>query len=187
MNLKDGSEIIGVTTSDEGHMILVLTSLGYGKMSYSKDTDLPDGRHYDGYRLTKRGAKGVTTVKVTPKNGKLVAVRAVEGDEDLLVITQQGIVIRTPLAEVKIAGRNTQGVKIINLEDKQRVASLSIVPHVEPGEDDGTDDEEAEGEDAGAVEAAPVDSTLKDEKPVTPDSLDDDLEKKDDGDGNDDI
>ena len=110
-------------------MILVLTSLGYGKMSYAKDTDLPDGRHYDGYRLTKRGAKGVTTVKVTPKNGKLVAVRAVEGDEDLLVITQQGIVIRTPLSEVKIAGRNTQGVKVIALEDKQRVASISIVPH----------------------------------------------------------
>ena len=112
-------------------MILVLTSLGYGKMSYAKDTDLPDGRHYDGYRLTKRGAKGVTTVKVTPKNGKLVAVRAVEGDEDLLVITQQGIVIRTPLSEVKIAGRNTQGVKVIALEDKQRVASISIVPHGE--------------------------------------------------------
>jgi DNA gyrase subunit A len=187
MNLKDGSSIIGVTTSDEGHMILVLTSLGYGKMSYAKDTDLPDGRHYDGYRLTKRGAKGVTTVKVTPKNGKLVAVRAVEGDEDLLVITQQGIVIRTPLSEVKIAGRNTQGVKVIALEDKQRVASISIVPHEEPGEDDGTDDETLSDEETPS-ETAPIDTTLTDEKPVTPDSLDDGLDedkssKDDDDDG----
>jgi len=181
MNLKDGSTIIGVTTSLEGHLILVLTSLGYGKMSYAKDTDTPDGHHYDGYRMTKRGAKGVTTVKVTPKNGKLVSVRAAEGNEDLLVITQQGIVIRTPLSEVKIAGRNTQGVKIIALDDKQRVASISIVPHEEPGQDDGSEAEENE-ETNENLTVPTIDPSLRDSHPVNPDTLDEGLAKKDDGD-----
>jgi DNA gyrase subunit A len=149
----------------EGNLILVLTSKGFGKMSYAVDTDIEqeDGtvRHYDGYRLTHRGAKGVTTVKVTPKNGKLVAVRAVNGDEDLMVITNKGIIIRTPLSEVKVAGRNTQGVKIINLEQGQKVASISIVPHEEPGEggeEEFVEDEEAEG--------APADDAV-----VTPDDV----------------
>jgi DNA gyrase subunit A len=120
-------------------------------MSYAMDTDITaeDGsvRHYDGYRKTHRGSKGVTTVKVTPKNGKLVVVRAVNGDEDLMVVTNAGIIIRTPLSEVKIAGRNTQGVKIINLEERQKVASISIVPHEEPSEvnpEDVAEEEEVE-------------------------------------------
>ena len=134
IDLPEEAEVVGVTSSMEGQLILVLTAKGFGKMSYAVDTDLPDGRHYDGYRLTHRGAKGVTTVKITPKNGKLVAVRAVNGDEDLMVITNQGVVIRTPLSEVKIAGRNTQGVKIINLDPGAKVAAISIVPHVDASE-----------------------------------------------------
>ncbi len=170
MNLKDGSEIVGATGSYEGNLILVLTAKGFGKMSYAHDIDLEDGRHFDGYRVTKRGSKGVTTIKVTPKNGKLVAVRAVNGDEDLLVVTKQGIVIRTPLSEVKIAGRNTQGVKIINLEDKQTVASLSIVPHVDPEELAAEEAELAEEE----AKAAAAEEVI-----ATPDMLDAGLEKKD--------
>ena len=165
IDMPEGENVVGVTSSMEGSLILVLTSKGFGKMSYAVDTDIEqeDGtiRHYDGYRLTHRGAKGVTTVKVTPKNGKLVAVRAVTGDEDLMVITNKGIIIRTPLSEVKVAGRNTQGVKIINLEQGQKVASISIVPHEEPGEggeEEFVEDEEAEG--------APADDAV-----VTPDDV----------------
>ena len=165
IDMPEGENVVGVTSSMEGNLILVLTSKGFGKMSYAVDTDIEqeDGtiRHYDGYRLTHRGAKGVTTVKVTPKNGKLVAVRAVTGDEDLMVITNKGIIIRTPLSEVKVAGRNTQGVKIINLEQGQKVASISIVPHEEPGEggeEEFVEDEEAEG--------APADDAV-----VTPDDV----------------
>ena len=163
MDLKDGSIIVGATGSFEGDKILVLSTRGYGKISYSADTTITmeDGttRTYDGYRLTKRGAKGVTTMNLTPKNGKLCAVRAVNGDEDLLVVTQAGMVIRTPIAEIKIAGRNTQGVKIINIDDKSRVASIAIIPH---SDDDG---EEYEPEE-------PTDETLIDDSPVTPDTLD---------------
>ena len=164
MNLDEGCEIVGATGSFEGKMLLVLTTLGYGKISYTTDTDitLEDGttRHYDGYRLTHRGSKGVTTLNMTSKNGKLIAVAGVEGDEDLLVMTKQGVVIRTPLAEVKIAGRNTQGVKIINLDDKATVAAMAIIPHVDASELE----EEEEGE--------PIDETLIDDNPATPDTLD---------------
>ena len=163
MNLKDGSVIVGVTGSFEGNKLLVLSTRGYGKISYSTDTDVEqeDGsiRHYDGYRLTSRGAKGVITMNLTPKNGKLCCVRAVEGDEDLLVVTTAGVVIRTPIQEIKIAGRNTQGVKIINIDEKSRVASIAIIPHSD--EEEKYDPEEE-----------PVDETLIDETPFTPDTLD---------------
>ena len=163
MKLEDGCEVIGCTGSFEGDKILVLTSLGYGKMSYTVDTDvtLEDGttRHYDGYRLTHRGSKGVVTLNMTAKNGQLIAVNGVNGDEDLMVMTKQGVVIRTPLAEVKIAGRNTQGVKIINLEAKASVAAIAIIPHVE-----GEELAEEEGEEA--------EPNFADETPVTPDNLD---------------
>lgn len=166
IDLKDGSIVVGVTGSFEGDKLLVLSTRGYGKISYSADTDIvmEDGttRHYDGYRVTKRGAKGVTTMNLTAKNGKLCCVRAVSGDEDLLVVTQSGMVIRTPISEIKIAGRNTQGVKIINIDDKTRVASIAIIPH--------SDDEGEEFE----PEEQPIDETLIDETPVTPDTLDGD-------------
>ncbi len=128
MKLSDDECCVGVTTSLEGEYILAITEKGYGKMSDAKD-----------YRITKRGAKGVTTLKVTDKVGKLVAIRAVEGDEDLMVITTAGIVIRTSLSQIRIAGRNTQGVKIMNLDGKQKVASIAIVPHEEFSEDESTE------------------------------------------------
>ena len=163
MDLSDGSEIVGVTGSFEGKLLLVLTNKGYGKISYAEDTDvtLPDGttRHYDGYRLTSRGAKGVMTIAMTDKVGRLVAVKAVSVDDDLLVVTKKGVIIRTPLSEVKIAGRNTQGVKIINVEDRDSVASLAILPHVDPSEEEEIEEE------------TPVDETLIEENPATPDSI----------------
>ena len=127
INLSEGEVAVGATTELEGRYILVITDKGYGKLSDAED-----------YRKTKRGAKGVSTLKSTEKVGKLVAVRAVNGDEDLMVITKQGIIIRTPLEQVSVIGRNTQGVKIINLEGRQKVSSIAIVAHedeVEEGEE----------------------------------------------------
>lgn len=125
MNVSDGAKVIGVTSSLEGKYILAITDKGSGKMSEFAD-----------YRLTKRGTKGVLTIKSNEKVGTLVNISAVDGVEDLLVITLAGIVIRTPLSQVKIAGRNTQGVRIIKLEGKQRVASIAIVDHLEEGEEE---------------------------------------------------
>lgn len=148
MNLKDGSHLVDITTSLDGKKILVLTSLGFGKISYAEDTDVEnaDGSktHYDGYRLTSRGAKGVYSIKMNGKNGELTAMRGVNGDEDLLVITNKGIVIRTPLSQIHIAGRNTVGVKIIALEPKQKVASIAIVPHQDETEEETPSEPEAD-------------------------------------------
>ena len=167
MNLDDGSIIVGATTSLEGDKILVLTNKGFGKISYAKDTEvtMEDGttRTYDGYRLTSRGAKGVLTIKTTTKTGVLCAVRAVNGDEDLLVVTQSGIVIRTPISEIKIAGRNTQGVKIIAVDEKTKVASIAIIPHSDVEEDE-------EGEEVNDEVTEP-EETAATEKVVRPDEV----------------
>ncbi len=116
----DGSYVVNATTSLEGNYILAITQKGYGKMS-----------PIDDYRLTKRGSKGVITLNTTAKNGKLVALRAVNGDEDLMIVTAGGVLIRIPLEQVKISGRNTQGVRVIRLDEKQRVSSVSVVEHEE--------------------------------------------------------
>ncbi len=137
IELPDDEKVVGVTTSLEGNIILVLTDKGYGKMTPAVDEN---GNQV--YRLTKRGAKGVSTLKSTEKVGKLVVVRAVNGDEDLMVITNAGIVIRTPLNQIRLIGRNTQGVKIMNLEGRQKVTSIAVVPHEE--EVEGEEEEVAE-------------------------------------------
>jgi DNA gyrase subunit A len=152
MRFDGGARMVDITTSLEGDKMLVLTALGFGKMSYLFDTDvkMSDGsvRHYDGYRLTHRGTKGVYSLRETPKTGPLTAMRCVKGDEDLLVITTHGIVIKTPLSQVKIAGRNTSGVKIISIDPGQKVASIAIVPHSDdaaettPAGESGLEDEE---------------------------------------------
>ena len=87
------------------------------------------------YRMTSRGTKGVITVNATEKNGNLVTVRAVNGNEDMMIVTQAGVVIRIPLEQVKIAGRNTQGVRIIRLDENQAIASVAVAPHQESVEE----------------------------------------------------
>ena len=130
IELCPGAKVVGVTASYEGDHILVVTDKGYGKMTKAIDDDGEPT-----YRITKRGTKGVSTLKATDKVGNLVAVRAVNIEDDLMVITNAGIVIRTPLSQVRVASRNTQGVKIMNLEGRQRVSSIAIVPHEEETEE----------------------------------------------------
>ena len=113
--LDNGKEVVGVATSLEGEYLLVISKNGYGKMSLITD-----------YRLTKRGSQGVLTMKISEKNGLLSNIKAVNGTEDLLVVTNQGIVIRTSLEQVKKAGRNTLGVRIIKLNEGQEVSSIAI-------------------------------------------------------------
>ncbi|MDD3383366.1 MAG: DNA gyrase subunit A [Bacilli bacterium] len=121
----DKGEVVGVTTSKEGQYILSITQKGFGKLSSKED-----------YRLTKRGGKGVKTINITEKNGNLVAMRAVNGDEDLLITTTRGIVIRLPLNQVKVYSRNTQGVTIIRLDDDQEVASIAVTDHEEENQEE---------------------------------------------------
>ncbi len=151
IELSEGEVTVGVTTSEEGEYILAMTDKGFGKLTKAIDDDGEPT-----YRQTKRGAKGVSTLKATDKVGNLIAVRAVNLEDDLMAITNAGIVIRTPLNQIRIASRNTQGVKIMNLEGRQKVSSIAIVPH---------EDELPEGEEIeeGQEESAVIDgSEVKD-------------------------
>ncbi|MDD3206948.1 MAG: DNA gyrase subunit A [Bacilli bacterium] len=136
-----GSEVVSATTSLEGALILAITQRGYGKMSPAES-----------YRLTKRGAKGVLTINTTDKNGKLVALRAVNGDEDLMIVTAGGTIIRIPLEQVKVAGRNTQGVRVIKLDGRQKVSSIAVIPHEENGDLEETPEEPVDEEITAKVE-----------------------------------
>jgi len=112
----DGQELIGLTTDKEGLFILSVTEKGYGKKSPLED-----------YRLTNRGGKGVKTVSITEKNGKLVSVRAVNGDEDILIVTDIGQVIRISLKNVGTYGRVAQGVKLIRVDEVAKVSAIAII------------------------------------------------------------
>ena len=112
----DGGNVVGLSTGDEGNLIFVISEHGYGKLSKIED-----------YRLTQRGSKGVATMNMTDKTGKILTTKSVNGDEDIMVITIDGILIRTSLKEVNVVGRNTQGVKIIRIKDNEQVSSIAVV------------------------------------------------------------
>lgn len=121
MELEDTEEIVGMTyvESDEEE-ILVVTEKGYGKRSLA-----------DEYRLQIRGGKGVKALNVTEKNGALRALRRVTPDEDVIIVTDRGMVIRTHIVQIAQTRRATQGVRIMSLKDDQSVVTLAVVPHEE--------------------------------------------------------
>ncbi len=127
----DGGKVIGVATDRMGEYVLSITEKGYGKK-----TPLSD------YRLTQRGGKGVTTINITDKNGKLVCLKAVNGDEDALVMTDEGTIIRISLSDVALYGRNTQGVRLINVGDA-KVATVTVVAHEQSEENTETENQES--------------------------------------------
>lgn len=112
----DGSIVVGAATSKEGTHLLAVSEHGYGKRTA-----------IDEYRLTTRGAKGVKTINITNKTGELVSVRAVNGDEDAMIVTNTGIIIRISVGDIGIYSRNTQGVKLINVANDESVAKVAIV------------------------------------------------------------
>ena len=118
----DGGYVIGLATNLKGEYILTITENGFGKKSALAD-----------YRMTRRGARGVKTVNVTEKSGKLVCMRAVRGDEDCMIMTAGGIVIRISLNQVSVYSRSAQGVKVINVKD-DIVSSVAILEPEEESE-----------------------------------------------------
>ena len=105
------------TEPDSKQDVLVLSENGYGKR-----TDL------DEYRITNRGGKGVKTINITEKTGKLIAIQAVTDENDLMIINRSGLTIRTSVSQIRLAGRATQGVRIINLREGDAIASVMAVP-----------------------------------------------------------
>lgn len=125
ITLSSKDRVVGMTSNFMGNLILSVTDQGFGKMTAIDD-----------YRLTKRGSKGVTTMKTTDKNGDLVAFKSVNGDEDALIVTSEGVIIRISLASVSQVSRNTQGVKLIKVNEQSKVSSISILAAVEEESDD---------------------------------------------------
>jgi len=111
---------VGMEISSEKDDVLVVTEKGYGKKT-----------NIDQYRMTHRGSKGVKALNVTEKNGNIVSFKIVNGEEDLMIITDSGIIIRLPLSQVSSTGRVAQGVKLINLKDNQKVSTIAIIEHTE--------------------------------------------------------
>ncbi|OKY83359.1 DNA gyrase subunit A [Alistipes sp. 56_sp_Nov_56_25] len=119
ISIEDGDEVVGMicVEPDSKQDVLVLSENGYGKR-----TDL------DEYRITNRGGKGVKTINITEKTGKLISIQAVTDDNDLMIINRSGLTIRTAVSHIRLAGRATQGVRIINLREGDAIASVMAVP-----------------------------------------------------------
>lgn len=125
-------EVIGMICVDDGEGdILVVSEKGYGKRSALDD-----------YRITNRGGKGVRTLNITDKTGALIAIRNVNDSDDLMIINRSGVMIRMAVEELRVMGRNTQGVKLINLKEKDEIASVTKVPGGKEEEIEGASNEE---------------------------------------------
>ncbi|EGQ3362159.1 TPA: DNA gyrase subunit A [Staphylococcus pseudintermedius] len=118
IRLRDGDEVIGLDVADDDNQdeILVVTEKGYGKRTSIED-----------YRLSNRGGMGVKTAKLTERNGRLVCITTVEGDEDLMVVTNQGVIIRMEVSNISVNGRMAQGVRLIRLDEEQYVSTVAKV------------------------------------------------------------
>ncbi len=180
ISLSKSEEVIGVTTvDDDRNEILAITEFGYGKR-----TDV------DEYRLQIRGGKGVKTINVTEKNGNLKKLISVVGDEDLLVISDKGVIIRVPIDQIAQTKRSTQGVRIINLMDDHTVGTIAIV-----AKEDDEEFVETVAEGSETIEALPVtalneaqmEESVKEYKHFSELSLEDELSDEEDDDTIDDI
>jgi len=122
INIEDDDEVVGMITYDPAaedaaaHSILVVSEHGYGKRS-----------DFDEYRKTNRGGKGVKTLNITEKTGSLVALKNVTDENDLMIINRSGLTIRMAVSDIRIAGRATQGVRLINIKDGDSIAAVSAV------------------------------------------------------------
>ena len=127
----DGGICVGCEIANEKQEILVVTENGYGKKTPLEE-----------YRLTHRGSKGVKALNVTEKNGNIVSFKVVNGDEDLMIITDSGIIIRLSLDQVSKTGRVAQGVRLIHLKDNQKVSTLALIAKEEEEEDNNATENE---------------------------------------------
>jgi len=130
IKLRDGDEVVGMEIVEPGQEILVVTEKGYGKRTSEED-----------YRLQSRGGVGLKTIQITDKNGPMVAVKTVDGSEDLMLITINGMLIRMDVNDISLIGRSTQGVRLIRLGDDELVATVA---KVEKAEESFEDEEEVE-------------------------------------------
>ena len=130
----------GVVLRRAGTTILIATEGGFGKRSQT-----------DEYRISRRGGKGIITVKTNEKTGRMMAIKEVMEKDDVVIVTSRGVVIRQHVSDIRVAGRNTQGVRLIRLDSGDTVADLAAVPgeEDEPGESGDGNGAKAPGERGG--------------------------------------
>jgi DNA gyrase subunit A len=163
----DKDEVVGmIAVDDPGATVLVVSEKGYGKR-----TDIED------YRVTNRGGKGVKTINITEKTGALVAIKNVTDADDLMIINKSGIVIRIVVSELRVMGRATQGVRLINLKGNDEIASVARIEHEDDEESEETESHiVVDGEPAGDGEPEVLDETEEEEEET--DEADDETEEE---------
>ena len=123
--LAKGDKVVGAEVVSAGSFLVTVTERGYGKRTAE-----------DGYRSQRRGGKGLIDIKTTKRNGQVVGVRQVSGDDEVMVITSEGIMIRSSVADIRPIGRNTQGVRIIGLDKGDRVVALARLEEAEEAKEE---------------------------------------------------
>ena len=132
VTLRDGDQVVGAAAITEDQEVLIITEKGYGKRTSATE-----------YPTKGRGGKGIKTANITEKNGNLAGIVTVSGDEDIMVITDTGVIIRTAVANISQTGRATQGVKVMRLDDSARIVTFALVEPEEveqPSEDQESGD-----------------------------------------------
>ena len=123
VTLRDGDQVVGAAAITEDQEVLIITEKGYGKRTSATE-----------YPTKGRGGKGIKTANITEKNGNLAGIVTVSGDEDIMVITDTGVIIRTAVANISQTGRATQGVKVMRLDDSARIVTFALVEPEEVGQ-----------------------------------------------------
>lgn len=128
VNLREGDEVVGASRISDDQEVLVITEKGYGKRTLASE-----------YPTKGRGGKGIKTANITEKNGQLAGLATVNGDEDIMVITDTGVIIRTNVASISQTGRATLGVKIMKLDQDAKLMTFALVEPEEEEEKTGED------------------------------------------------
>ena len=129
ITLGEGDQVVGVAVLRGEASILTVTENGFGKRTAVSE-----------YKIQKRGGKGIFAIKTSERNGMVVGVLQVEDEDQVMLITTSGKVIRMPMDTVRIIGRNTQGVKLINLDEGEKVVALSMIAREQVNDDGGQED-----------------------------------------------
>ena len=152
-------EVIGMISAskeDRESTILVVSENGYGKRTLLDELNEETGEWEPVYRITKRGGKGVKTMNLTDKTGKLISIREVSDNDDLMIINKSGIAIRMEIENLRVMGRATQGVKLITLKDKDSIAAISVI---KDGKQQRLEDEESASDEDGESQISDENST----------------------------
>ena len=166
MGLRGDDRVVALAATSEQASLLTVCENGYGKRTQVSE-----------YRKTRRGGKGVINIKVNERNGKVVSVIAVSDDDEVMLITARGIVLRTDLSQVRQIGRATQGVRLIRPEEGDRVVAVARVLNEDPNGSDGedaADNETGQNGDSPDSATAPSDSSSTQSEAVQPEPTDSD-------------